>query len=120
MKSDQARIDAREVIHVHADKKDSVKDVVSRAVAHVRENEPKTLRYDWYISDDGMTCVLFDSYADSDAALFHMKSLGPLLQELYELGTWEVEVYGNPSDALKQAIAISNPTYFGILSRFSR
>ena len=111
-----SKIAIRGTLSVHDSMKDKVKDVVDRCIARVRENEPRTLLYDWYISEDGSKCIVFDTYEDSDAALFHMQSLGPLVGELASLGTLELEVHGEPSDQLRETIALMHPTYYNTLA----
>lgn len=110
------KIAIRGTLSVNDDQRGNVKDVVDRCVARVRESEPKTLQYDWYVSEDGGTCIVFDTYEDSDAALFHMSNLGALVGELVGLGTLKLEVHGEPSDALVEAIAPMNPTYYKTLA----
>jgi quinol monooxygenase YgiN len=41
-----------------------------------RHNEPGTLDYEWYISDDGRHLHLFERYADADAAMVHTHTFG--------------------------------------------
>jgi quinol monooxygenase YgiN len=36
-----------------------------------REKDTKTLRYDWFISDDGTQCEVREDYADADGLLEH-------------------------------------------------
>lgn len=111
-----SKIAIRGTLSVHDNMRDKVKDVVDRCIKRVRENEPRTLLYDWYISEDGATCIVFDTYEDSDAALFHMQSLGPLVGELAGLGTLELDVHGEPSDLLKETIAPMSPNYYRTLA----
>ena len=39
-------------------------------------NEPGTLDYQWYVSDDGRRLHLFERYADADAAMIHIGTFG--------------------------------------------
>ena len=115
-----SKIAIRGILHVHDHKRGEVKAVVDQCIARVRENEPGTLQYDWYISEDGSTCIVFDTYEDSDAALFHMVSLGSLVGELAALGRLVLDVHGEPSDMLKEAIAVMKPNYYQTLALFQR
>jgi quinol monooxygenase YgiN len=36
-----------------------------------RERDTKTLRYDWFLSDDGTQCEVREAYVDSDGLLEH-------------------------------------------------
>ena len=72
--------------------------------------EPGTLRHDWFFSDDGTRCVVREAYASSDAFLAHLAGAGPLLGRLVELGGGlELEVFGEPSAALLDAVAAFRP-----------
>jgi quinol monooxygenase YgiN len=111
-----SKIAIRGTLDVHENMRDAVKDVVHRCVARVRENEPGTLQYDWYATEDGSRCIVFDTYKDSDAALFHMESLGPLMNELIGLGNLALDIHGEPSDQLIKAVAPMNPNYYKTLA----
>ena len=115
-----SRIDVRATLTVNEENKEGVRDVVDRCVARVRESQPATLRYDWYISDDGLTCVVNETYSDSDAVLFHVQDLGPLLGEVTALGQLGLEIHGDASTELREALAPMSPTYYGELSLFER
>ena len=50
-----------------------------------RELDTKTLRYDWFLSEDGTECEVRETYADADALLAHplgLFALGDLLEEV--------------------------------------
>lgn len=99
------------------------KDLFIQAAQHcaeyVRENEPETLAYEWYLSADGTRGRLFEQYASEAALRQHLlgrvftelghalepavrwlsiESFGPLPTEFYSLlgqlnsGNWELPV----------------------------
>ena len=81
----------------------------AEALATTR-GEPGTLQHDWFLSDDGTRCVVRETYANSDAFLAHLTASEPLLGRLIELGGGlELELYGEPSTALHDAIAAFQP-----------
>ena len=54
-----------------------------------------------------------ETYADSDAVLSHLGNVGPLLGRLvYRGGGLELAVFGDPSAALRDAIAGFQPRIF--------
>ena len=72
---------------------------IARTMITGTQNEPGTLGYDFFFSDDRKRCRLIESYVDADAVLVHFK--GPVVQELVPklLGTSSLsrfEVYGDP------------------------
>ena len=88
------------------------KQLASEALDAAR-GEPGTLQYDWFFSDDGARCVARETYANSDAVLAHLGNVGPLLGRLVELGGGlELEVFGDPSATLREAIAAFEPTIY--------
>ena len=75
--------------------------------------EPGTLRHDWYDSEDGARCVVREAYTSSDAFLAHLAAAGPLLGRLVELGGGlELELFGEPSPALLDAVAAFRPRVY--------
>ena len=84
--------------------------------AGVRANEPETLCYEWYVSDDGTDCYLVETYADSEAFLLHLSHLrerrdktpdGPHVGSIME-----VLVLGSPNAQAREALSEMGPIKF--------
>jgi hypothetical protein len=91
---------------------DQFKHLATEALAIVR-GEPGTLQHDWFLSDDGGQCVVRETYASSDALLAHLAGAGSLLGRLVQLGGGlELEVFGEPSAALRDAVAAFQPRIY--------
>lgn len=59
--------------------------------------------------------VVRETYGDSDAVLAHLGVVGELLGKMAQLSDLSVEVFGNMSEELKNAVAgmpISSYSYF--------
>jgi len=85
------------------------KQLAAQALDAAR-GEPGTLQYDWFFSDDGTRCVVRETYRSSDDVLAHLGNVGPLLGRLVELGGGlELEVFGEPTPALRDATAALQP-----------
>jgi len=85
-------------ITIYGEKFDLFEGIAQEMVA-LSQNEPGTLRYDWYLSSDRRRCRLTETYADANALLTHFK--GPAVQQLVpkllENSRLErFEVYGDP------------------------
>ena len=94
---------------ISPDAADQFKQLAADALATVR-GEPGTLQHDWFFSDDGAQCVVRETYASSDAFLAHLVGAGPLLGRLLELGGGlALELFGEPSVALRDAVADFQP-----------
>ncbi len=88
------------------------KELAARAL-ELTKGEAATLQYDWFFSEDDTTCVVRETYANSDAILAHMANLGDLIGKLAELGGGlEIEAFGDLSPELAEAAAAFEPTIY--------
>ncbi len=82
------------------------------------KNEPGAELYDWFIDEKNMECTVIETYKDSDATLFHAGNVQQALGELMQISEFSGEVFGNASEALKEAMAGMNivpvPFYIGL------
>jgi quinol monooxygenase YgiN len=71
-----------------------------------RERDTRTLRYDWFLSDDGTECEVREGYADADALLEHARNVLEAREELFRNFAYDhsMTLYGEPSPALAQLI----------------
>lgn len=81
---------------------------IAREMVEATRKEPGTLRYEWFLSNDGKRCQLIETYSDDDALLAHFA--GPAMQEGVPkmLNTAEVtsfEVYGNPGPKARETLS---------------
>lgn len=76
-------------------------------------NEPGSLQFDWFFNDDETRCVVRETYASSEAVLAHLGNVGEMLGPLVQLGGGiEVEFFGDPSEALRQATEAFHPSVY--------
>ena len=74
----------------------------------VKQNEPDTKCYQWYFNDEKTKCVVSEWYESSEAALAHLhgKAATTFLPKLLEVSNLtRFEVYGDPNEDLKKALA---------------
>jgi quinol monooxygenase YgiN len=83
-------------------KLDAFREVVRALCKTVNEKDKGgTLQYDWFLSTDGTTCIVRDTYADSGALLTHIENVAQLFPQLMETCcTFDWEVCGTMSDEL--------------------
>ncbi len=94
--------------------------VVNDLVAASQE-EPGTLGYEWYLSEDDTVCHIYERFADSPAVLAHGATFSKYAERfLQACRPVRFEVYGNPSTEARAAIADLKPTYFLHLAGFTR
>lgn len=111
-----SKIGVNAVVRIHDGKLEELKGVAEKCLACVREKDTGTLMYDWYLSSDGKTCMVRESYENSEAVLAHVGNLGPLLGELMAVGAVQLEVFGEPSDQLREAIAAMQPNIYSTIA----
>ena len=71
-----------------------------------REKDTKTLRYDWFLSDDGTECEVREAYVDADALLEHHHHIEVAKAKLFRdfADDHDMTLYGEPSTALADAM----------------
>ena len=86
--------------------------------------EPRTLGYEWYVSEDGAAVHIFEKYADSDAMLIQVNGFLEKWARRF-MGCVDIKrfvVYGDPSPAAREILDGWNARYlrpFGGFSRFA-
>jgi quinol monooxygenase YgiN len=84
---------------------DRFQDLTREMVAATRQ-ERGVLSYERFIADDPAVIHVYERYADSAAALAHLKHFRETFAERYSqlVDRTTFTVYGNPTDALKQVL----------------
>ena len=83
---------------------DGFKEQAAELMRQTREKDTKTLRYDWFISDDGTRCEVREGYVDADGLLEHAHNVAEAREELFRDYAYghEMTLYGEPSPALAE------------------
>jgi len=76
-----------------------------------RELDTKTVRYDWFLSDDGTECEVRESYVDADALIEHSQHIAEARNRLFSDFAYDhtVQFYAEPSPALAEALKAMPP-----------
>ena len=84
---------------------DAFKQQAAEIMRQVGEKDTKTLRYDWFISEDGTQCEVREGYVDADAVLEHAEHIGEARAKLFQKFAYDhdMTLYGEPSPALAAA-----------------
>jgi quinol monooxygenase YgiN len=71
-----------------------------------RDKDTKTLRYDWFLSDDGIECEVREGYADADGLIEHAHHVVEAREALFRdfAHDHNMTLYGEPSPALAELI----------------
>ena len=86
---------------------DNFKALVKEMVEATQANEPDTIIYEIFISEDGKSCQIMERYVDSAAAMTHLGNFG----EKFGDRPWAFlepkgfKVCANPSNELREAVS---------------
>ena len=102
-------------------KLDDFKELMDEMVAGTSE-EPGTLNYEWFISDDGSTVHLYEKYADSDATVTHVQGFmdkwARRFMDCVEVSGFTT--YGNPDEKAREIIKPFGGKLLGRWGGFAR
>jgi len=81
---------------------DEFKQQAAEMMRLTRERDTKTLRYDWFLSDDGTECEVREGYTDADGLLEHAHHVKEARERLFRDHAYghNMTIYGEPSPAL--------------------
>lgn len=93
-------------VAVKPGKIDAFRTLMEEMVESTRA-EPGALVYEWFVSDDGGVVLLYERYADSDAALAHSEAFRTTFagRFLDLVNPTRFTVLGAPSDEAKAALS---------------
>jgi quinol monooxygenase YgiN len=85
-------------------KLDGFKRQAAVCISQVKEKDPGTLQYDWFLNNDKTECEIREAYESSDALLAHITNLREALGILFEqyAADHSVVLYGDASPELIQ------------------
>jgi quinol monooxygenase YgiN len=84
---------------------DGFKQQAAEVMSQAKAKDTKTLRYDWFISDDGTQCEVREGYVDADGLLEHSDHVGEVRAKLFSDFAYDhdMTLYAEPSPALADA-----------------
>jgi quinol monooxygenase YgiN len=74
----------------------------AECIKQTKEKDTKTLRYDWFLSDDETECEIREAYEGSEGLVEHRMHIGEALNKLFRefADNHTVTVYGKPPSQL--------------------
>lgn len=108
-------------LNVKPGKLEEFKALMEEMVAGT-STEPRTLNYEWFISDDGSRVDIYEKYADSDAMIEHVSGFFEKWAERFGqcVDATRFTVYGNPNEAAREKLAPFGGTYLKTWGGFAR
>lgn len=100
---------------------DTFRSLMEEMVESTR-SESGTQIYEWFLSEDGTICHLYERYADSEAALVHLGNFGSKFAERFLacVDPTALYAYGNPSAQAREVLSSFNAVFLGPLGGFAR
>lgn len=94
------------------------RDFAARATAMVKEQDPGTLVYNWFVSDDGTMAInedVYDSTESLQAHLGNMAENGFVDEFMQRCDIQAVRVLGEVDDAARETLAAFGAQHFEIV-----
>lgn len=91
---------------VHEGKEQAFRAQAATVFEAVREKDPGTFCYEWFISADGRQCTVIDGYENSDAVIAHFKNVGALMKPLMHMCDAKIDFVGTPSPQLAEMMRL--------------
>ena len=101
---------------------DNFKALMDEMVEAAQSTQPDTTHYEWFYSEDGSACHLYERYTDSAATLIHLNSFGENFAERF-LGAADptrIVVYGDPNDEVRTILDGFGAVYMEQLGGYAR
>jgi len=82
---------------------DAFKKHARELIAFVRDTQPGTLIYEWYLEQDENACTIVQSFRDSSAFVAHVENGGEVTRQFLKTCRFiQVDFYGDVSDDLRE------------------
>ena len=104
-------------------KSEGIEEFVDYLVAAVKETEPKTMYYKYWISEDKKKVSLIEMYHSNEDAIFHMNAFAEAPHRDKFLETFIVtnfQVLGNTNEELKEVMAAYTRDHRTLVNGFKR
>ena len=90
-------------LEVKPDQIDELRDVMDAMATATQTDEPGTLDYEWFLTEDGTACHIFERYADPEAAVAHSATFPEeLSQRAQAFLPTRLTAYGKLTEAIRE------------------
>ena len=106
--SDNNNIHFRAEVIIEEGKKEEYKKLIQDMSRVVEANEPDTINYRFYLNESETECIVWETYANSEAVLVHINGVASqtILPKVHSVSRIsKLDVYGNPSKELQRVLA---------------
>ena len=100
---------------------DNFKALMKDMVEATQANEPNTMNFEWFISEDNKSCHIYERYADSAAVMTHLGNFAEFAERfMATMDLTRLMVYGNASDEVKEALSGFGAVHLTSIGGFAR
>jgi len=90
-------------LEVNQGQTDDLRRVMEEMTNLTQTDEPGTLNYEWFLSDDGRACHIYERYANPAAALVHNKTFPKdLFERSQAFRPIRLTAYGNVTAEIRE------------------
>ena len=108
-----SRIRAVAEVKIPEGRIEEFKRLAAGIIDRVAAEEPDTLSYEYYFSDDENRAYVVQEYPDSEAVLAHLASIADLAGPFHALAPLTgLMIFGTPSAELRQALERVSPQIY--------
>ncbi|HXT84778.1 MAG TPA: antibiotic biosynthesis monooxygenase [Verrucomicrobiae bacterium] len=102
---------------------DEFKKLVQEMCTLVKEQEPDTISYQFYLDVENTKCIVNETYKDSNAAFVHMNGIAiqTIFPNIFKISRiTKFDVYGNPDKDLEKMLVDFNAQIYNQFAGFTR
>lgn len=89
----------------------------------VKNNEPDTINYQFYLNRTETKCMVHETYTNSESVLAHIHGIASktILLKIFNISKLiRLDVYGNPSEELQKVLTKFDSQTFNLFTGFNR
>ena len=121
MKNNQIHVRAE--FNIEKGKKEEFKKLIQDMSRMVKNNEPDTINYQFYLNRSETKCMVHETYTNSESVLAHITGVASktTLPKIFNIARINrLDVYGNPSEELQKILTRFDSQTFNLFTGFSR
>lgn len=108
-------------LKLRENRRTQLQQTVKELQEHCKVTEEGMLQYDWYLSESTGIIKVLETYANSEAVLFHFDNYKPFTSRLSESRDFvSLEIYGDASDQLMQRVKKINAEHYTAISYLNK
>ena len=116
------QIDVRAEFNIEKGKKEEFKKLIQDMSRMVKNNEPDTINYQFYLNRSETKCMVHETYKNSESVLAHITGIASktILPKIFNIAKLNrLDVYGNPSEELQKVLTSFDSQIFNLFTGFS-